>query len=167
MGENDWIIPCLFAREHFLSPKWKRWRGNFSGEHHEVVNAANTQWVGRDPHQFRMVLFSTLRWFVWMTNTTVDKIKHILNAYIICSVNRWPSSMALTEISNVSKNNTQPRLVHLRHFLLCLVLVTAASCASFNYCTAKMNNRCTFYLCGNLQVLKWKHGFILTVLILR
>lgn len=135
-GKNDWIIPCLFfAREHFLSPQVKTM---------EVVNTANTQWVERHPHQFRMLLFSTLRRFVCMTNTTVDKNKHILNVCIICSVNRWPSSAALTEISNVSKSNTQPRLVHLRHSLLCLVLVvTAASCAGFDYCTAKMNSRCT------------------------
>lgn len=125
MGENGWIIPCLFAREHFLSPKWKRWRGNFSGEHHEVVNTANTQWVGRDPHQFPMVLFSTLRWFVWMTNTTVDKNKHVLNAYIICSVNRWPSSVALTEISNVSKNNTHASARTFASFPTYLLTITA------------------------------------------
>lgn len=111
MGENDMIIPWLFAWEHFLSPKWKRWRGK----------------CGCVPHQSHVVLFSKMGRFVWMTNTTVDKNKHILNVYIICSVNRWPSSVALTEISNVSKNSTQPRLVHLRHFLLCLVLVVNRS----------------------------------------
>lgn len=44
--------------------------------------------------------------------------KHMRNVHVICSMNRRPSCMALTELNNVNKNNTRCLSgAHLCHFL--------------------------------------------------